>query len=181
MNAPQAPDSGHLLFAYGTLMLTTGIAAVDDAMKNAGTSLGRGWIQGRIFDLGDYPGAVPASGAAAVIAGAAGAESGAGGFSAIGDPEEEVPKVWGHLLHLKDPQALFSAIDPYEGFDPADLEGSEFVREETLVTLPGVGKRFMSQVYFYNFPVQGREPIPSGDYLAFWHAKGRPAQGRTSA
>lgn len=160
MNAPQAPDSGHLLFTYGTLMFATGIETVDLAMKNAGTSLGRGWIHGRIYDLGEYPGAI--------------AE--APGTEADGE-DEEAPKVWGHLLHLKDPSALFAAIDPYEGFDPGDKPGSEFVRAETLVTLPGQGKCFLSQIYFYNFPVTGREPIASGDYLAFWNAKVRPSQG----
>jgi gamma-glutamylcyclotransferase (GGCT)/AIG2-like uncharacterized protein YtfP len=153
------PDPGHLLFAYGTLMLTTGIAAVDEAMRNAGASLGRGYVHGRVFDLGDYPGAVAAE----------------------GDPDphdEDAPKVWGHLLHLKDPAALFAVIDPYEGFDAADRAGSEFVRAETRVFLPGSGGGMRSQVYWYNFPIAGKTAIASGDYLAHWNAKGKPTQGR---
>jgi gamma-glutamylcyclotransferase (GGCT)/AIG2-like uncharacterized protein YtfP len=163
------PDAGHLLFAYGTLMLTTGIAAVDEAMRNAGTSLGRGWIHGLLFDLGEYPGAVEVR----------------------PDPDqrdEDAPKVWGHLLRLTDPAALFSVIDAYEGFEPAHPGRSEFVRAETRVFLPGraqgidpgIDPGIRCQVYWYNFPISGRSAIGSGDYLAYWHAKGNPAQGRAA-
>jgi gamma-glutamylcyclotransferase (GGCT)/AIG2-like uncharacterized protein YtfP len=160
MNAPQAPDSRRLLFTYGTLMLTTGIAEVDEAMRKAGKSLGRAYIHGRVYDLGDYPGAVPIE----------------------PDGSEDAPKVWGHLLLLDDPAALFAVIDPYEGFEEGNPSGSEFVRALASVTLADKnkeGKGFLSQVYYYNFPLGGREPIASGDYLAHWKAKGKPAQGRT--
>jgi gamma-glutamylcyclotransferase (GGCT)/AIG2-like uncharacterized protein YtfP len=156
-----APDAGHLLFAYGTLMLTTGITAVDEAMRNAGSILGRGWIHGLLFDLGEYPGAVAAD----------------------GDPDprgEDAQKVWGHLLRLRDPAALFSVIDAYEGFVPGDPARSEFVRAETRVHLPNLEHGFMCQVYWYNFPTAGKTAIGSGDYLAYWHAMGNPLQGRAA-
>ncbi|MDB5103552.1 MAG: gamma-glutamylcyclotransferase [Fibrobacteres bacterium] len=164
-----APDPGSLLFTYGTLMLTTGIAAVDEAMENAGVSLGRGSISGRLFDLGGYPGAVRAASRAI-----------SAGVRVGPDFDEDAPKVWGHLLRLKDPAALFAAIDPYEGFDPEDTEGSEFIRAETWVTLAGSGMGFLSQVYFYNFPTAGKAVIATGDYLAHRQAKGRPGQGRVT-
>lgn len=168
------PDAGHLLFAYGTLMLTTGIAAVDEAMRNAGTSMGRGWIHGLLYDLGEYPGAVQAP--------------------PDRDPRDgDAPKVWGLLLRLKDPAALFSVIDAYEGYEPADPGRSEFVRAETRVFLADRDRGIIaqgndqwsdqginSQVYWYNFPVSGRSVIGSGDYLAHWHAKGNPIQGRAA-
>lgn len=154
------PPASHLLFTYGTLMLTTGIPAVDDAMRAAGTSLGRAYVLGTLFDLGDYPGAVPAA-----IAGEAALE-------------EDAPKVWGHLLHLKDPETLFGVIDTYEGYDPGDLRRSEFVRAETRVHLAGTGRAAPAQIYWFNFPTAGREAIAGGDYLAYWAAKGRPGQRR---
>jgi gamma-glutamylcyclotransferase (GGCT)/AIG2-like uncharacterized protein YtfP len=153
-------DSGRLLFTYGTLMLTTGIAAVDAATRDAGESLGRGYIFGRLFDLGEYPGAV------------AMAEAG------IHAAFEDAPKVWGRLIRLKDPAAFYRVIDAYEGFDPAKAAESEFVRVETTAYLPGTGKRFLSQAYFYNLPIEGKSAIASGDYLAHWRAKGKPNQGR---
>lgn len=171
--ASELPEPGHLLFTYGTLMLNTGIVAVDAAMMNAGVILGRGYIQGWLYDLGDYPGAVPweprSPGVGTVVA------SGAEEAEAL---VAEPPKVWGRLMHLRDPAGLFAAIDPYEGFDAADPAGSEFVRAVTRVILPDTGVGVLSQVYFYNFPTRGRERIESGDYLARWQAKGRPAQGR---
>jgi len=154
------PPSSHLLFTYGTLMLTTGIPAVDDAMRAAGASLGRAYVMGDLYDLGEYPGAVPIT---------------LEGDAAL---EEDTPKVWGHLLSLKDPAALFAVIDAYEGFDPGNIMASEFVRAETGVYLAGAERAAPAQVYWYNFPVGGRAPIPSGDYLAHWRAKGKPSQGR---
>ncbi|MEO7425322.1 MAG: gamma-glutamylcyclotransferase family protein [Fibrobacteria bacterium] len=150
-------DSGVLLFTYGTLMLTTGIAQVDAATRSAGPALGRGYIHGLLFDLGEYPGAVPLPGPHT--------------------PDEDAPKVWGRLIRLRDPAAFFSVIDAYEGFDPARRAASEFVRAEAFIFLE-TGQRLTCQVYYYNFPTQARLAILGGDYLAHWHAKGRPAQGR---
>lgn len=160
MRATDIPPAGRLLFTYGTLMLTTGIPAVDDAMRSAGASLGRAYVLGNLFDLGDYPGAVPVASA---------------GDAAYG---EDAPKVWGHLLSLKDPAALFTVIDTYEGYDPGNLQASEFVRAETAVYLPGAGSKVSGQIYWYNFPTSPSQAIASGDYLAYWKDKGRPGQGR---
>jgi gamma-glutamylcyclotransferase (GGCT)/AIG2-like uncharacterized protein YtfP len=156
----ETPDPRHLLFAYGTLMLTTGIPHVDAALRDAGPSLGGGWIHGRLFDLGDYPGAV-----------AAGPTASAG--------EEDSPKIRGHLLHLKDPASFYAVIDAYEGFVAADPAASEFVRMETRVYLPGTEQGISCQVYWYNLPTHGRSEIASGDYLAYWQSRGRPSQGRS--
>jgi gamma-glutamylcyclotransferase (GGCT)/AIG2-like uncharacterized protein YtfP len=149
-------DPGTLLFTYGTLMLTTGIPAVDDAMRNAGTSLGRAYVHGRLFDLGDYPGAVPVE---------------------ADGRDEDAPKVWGHLLRLKDPAALFAVLDPYEGFDAGNRPASEFVRETARIAL-AKGAIFEGQIYWYNFPSDGKALIDTGDFLAHWAAKGKPRQVR---
>jgi gamma-glutamylcyclotransferase (GGCT)/AIG2-like uncharacterized protein YtfP len=155
-----APAS-HLLFTYGTLMLTTGIAAVDEAMRKAGVSLGRGYAHGLLYDLGEYPGAVAVPAA-----------------QAQGEGDEDAPKVWGHLLRLADPEALFAVLDPYEGFDAADLAASEFVRARTEIRLAGSTAPMEAQIYWYNFPSQGHARIEAGDYLAHWAAKGKPRQAR---
>lgn len=154
----RAPE-GHLLFAYGSLLLTTGIEAVDAVMRETGISLGRGYIHGRLYDLDDYPGAVPA-------------EPSQGG-------DEDALKVWGRLIRLRDPQTFFSVIDDYEGFLPGDPAGSEFVRAAATIFLPESGRALSGQVYYYNQPTDGRAPIPSGDYLAHRRARGRGSQGRT--
>ncbi len=157
-DSPEFPASSHLLFTYGTLMLTTGIPAVDDAMRSAGVSLGRAYAHGRLFDLGEYPGAVAAS---------------------VAQPaDEDAPKVWGHLLRLTDPAALFAVLDSYEGYDPGDIQASEFVRAETEIRFSGTGATARAQVYWYNFATESREAILPGDYLAHWSAKGKPQARR---
>ncbi|MDB5051381.1 MAG: hypothetical protein JWO30_4452 [Fibrobacteres bacterium] len=175
MSSSEVPDSKHLLFAYGSLMLTTGIEAVDAAMHAAGASLGRAFIHARLYDLGEYPGAVPLQQDEDV-------EGPAEGYQADERhralAHEDAPKVWGRLIRLRDPEAFYAVIDAYEGFDPAKPMESEFIRAETVVFLEHEDKGIVSQVYFYNHPIHGRHPIEAGDYLAFWHAKGRPAQGR---
>lgn len=155
-------------------MLTTGIAAVDEAMRRAGVSLGRAYVQGRLYDLGDYPGAVPAHrspiGAAT-----------SGGPPGPGPVDDDAPKVWGHLLRVADPAALFAVLDPYEGFDPGNLGASEFVRALVRAHPAGGGDPLEAQIYWYNFPVTGRPPIASGDYLAHWAAQGKPRRARDPA
>jgi gamma-glutamylcyclotransferase (GGCT)/AIG2-like uncharacterized protein YtfP len=186
MQADGDADSGLLLFTYGTLMLTTSIPAVDAATRDAGVSLGRGFIHGHLFDLGEYPGAVPLTEgwgmAGAVRRPEDEAEPGTEWRASHGrhTGHEDAPKVWGRLIRLKDPAAFNKVIDAYEGFDPAKPMESEFIRAETIVFLESEEKGHPAQVYYYNFPTHGRVPIETGDYLAFWHAKGRPAQGRST-
>jgi gamma-glutamylcyclotransferase (GGCT)/AIG2-like uncharacterized protein YtfP len=171
--------SSSLLFTYGTLMLTTGIAAVDEAMRNAGVSLGRAYVRGHLYDLGDYPGAVaarPTQGIAGKGMGHEGeADEGGGDEGAF---DEDAPKVWGHLLRLNDPEALFAVLDSYEGFDAGNRAASEFVRDRADVILAGTGVVFEAQIYWYSLSVHGRARIESGDYLAHWAAKGKPRQAR---
>jgi gamma-glutamylcyclotransferase (GGCT)/AIG2-like uncharacterized protein YtfP len=159
-----APGASPLFFTYGTLLLTTGVAAVDEAMRKAGVSLGRAYVHGHLYDLGDYPGAVAA-------------RPGAGPDDA-GPTGEDEPKVWGHLLRLSEPETLFAVLDPYEGFDAGNRAASEFVRDGAAVILAGTGATYEAQIYWYNFPVPARAPIPSGDYLAHWAAQGKPRQAR---
>lgn len=89
-------------------------------------------VAGRLYDLGDYPGLVP-------------------GGDAI---------VRGELLLPLDPDVL-AALDRYEEYDPADPEGSEYVRV-TVTTLGGQD----AWVYAYRPGVAGRAVIPGGEWLA---------------
>ena len=123
----ETPGPEHLLFAYGTLMLTTGIPHVDAALRDAGTILGVGWIHGRLFDLGEYPGAVACAPA--------------------GHGAADAPKIQGRLLHLKDPAAFYRVIDRYEGFEAEDPAASEFVRAQTRVYLPGMDQGILCHVH----------------------------------
>ncbi|HEX5475959.1 MAG TPA: gamma-glutamylcyclotransferase family protein [Vicinamibacterales bacterium] len=124
-----------LVFFYGTLM------AGFDRRRRAGidhklTYVGRGSIEGTLFDLGIYPAAVPA-------------------------PEG---RIWGEVYEMADSAGVLAALDEIEGYSPHDPDRSLYTRARAPVVLPdGTGAE--AWVYFYNAPL-GRAPrIFSGDYL----------------
>jgi gamma-glutamylcyclotransferase (GGCT)/AIG2-like uncharacterized protein YtfP len=124
-----------LVFFYGTLMAgfdRRRRAGIDDKL----TYIGRGSIQGALFDLGLYPAAVPAP----------------DGY------------IWGEVYDMSDPATVLAALDEIEGYRPDDHDRSLYTRAQVEVVLPD-GSRALAWVYFYNAPL-GRAPrIPSGDYL----------------
>jgi gamma-glutamylcyclotransferase (GGCT)/AIG2-like uncharacterized protein YtfP len=124
-----------LVFFYGTLM------AGFDRRRRAGidqhlTYLGRGSIEGALFDLGIYPAAVPSPGG----------------------------RVWGEVYEMADPPAVLTALDEIEGYRPELPDQSLYARSQVSVTLPD-GTRATAWVYFYNAPLGRASRIPSGDYL----------------
>lgn len=124
-----------LVFFYGTLM------AGFDRRRQAGidsklTYLGRGSIQGALFDLGLYPAAIPA-------------------------PEGAV---WGEVYQMTDAPTVLAALDDIEGYSPEHLDHSLYLRQQTDVRLPD-GTHALAWVYFYNAPLGQAARIPSGDYL----------------
>lgn len=125
-----------LIFFYGTLM------AGFDRRRRAGIDdklvyVGRGQIQGQLYDLGLYPAAVPA-------------------------PDGVV---WGEVYRTDAAEEVLRALDDIEGYRADDPDRSLYARRTAPVTLPG-GLTDDAWVYFYNAPL-GRAPlIASGDYLA---------------
>jgi gamma-glutamylcyclotransferase (GGCT)/AIG2-like uncharacterized protein YtfP len=141
------PDSGSLLFAYGSLLLPTGLAAVDAALARWTRPLGPAFMQARLYDLGPYPGLKPLD------------------VFRDGPRGSRQPRVKGRLLLLLDPAQALAALDRYEEFHRRAPEKSEFIRAVAPVTW---GKRtVVAQVYFYNRSARGRRRIASGDYLGY--------------
>ncbi len=150
---PTTSTGKELFFAYGSLLRETGNLQVDKAMAEAGDNLGRGFIGGRLYDLGEFPGALPAEGAL---------------------PEATEGQVWGRLIALRDPAAFFAMMDDYEVFLPGQPRESEFIRSKTRIFLPDAATSYTGHVYFYNQSVAGKPIIPNGDYLAYRQAKESP-------
>jgi gamma-glutamylcyclotransferase (GGCT)/AIG2-like uncharacterized protein YtfP len=126
---------GELVFFYGTLMAgfdRRRRAGIDDKLKY----IGRGAIQGALFDLGLYPALVAAS----------------------------EGRVWGEVYEMADPPTVLAALDDIEGYRHEDPDRSLYTRAQTDVTLPD-GGRARAWVYFYNAPLGKAQRIPSGDYL----------------
>jgi gamma-glutamylcyclotransferase (GGCT)/AIG2-like uncharacterized protein YtfP len=125
----------HFLFVYGTLMK----GFHEDWQKKVGARLvGRGRINGMLYDLGEYPGAkcsAPDSG----------------------------EYIKGELYELGDPELAAKVLDRYEEFLPDRPRSSLFVRMTAPVTLEG-GRSENAWVYVYNRPVDGTKLVPSGDF-----------------
>ncbi len=124
-----------LVFFYGTLMAgfdRRRRAGIDDKLKY----MGRGAIQGALFDLGLYPAAIPA-------------------------PEG---RVWGEVYEMSEPATVLAALDDIEGYRHDDPDRSLYRREQAGVTLPD-GSEARAWVYFYNAPLGKAPRVASGDYL----------------
>jgi gamma-glutamylcyclotransferase (GGCT)/AIG2-like uncharacterized protein YtfP len=123
------------VFFYGTLRTgfnRTTRAGIDTFLRFAG----RASIAGKLFDLGIYPAAVPASDA----------------------------RVWGEVFEMADAATVLAALDRIEGYRPAEPDRSLYTRVRVPATLDD-GRTEDVWVYFYNAPL-GRAPrITSGDYL----------------
>ena len=114
-----APQPG--LFVYGTLhpdRAPEAMRSVVARLRHAGS----GSVQGRLLDLGAYPGLVL---------------------------DGELRPVRGEVFALPEDAETLPALDAYEGFDPADEAGSLFVRRLCAVTLEG-GSEEQHWVYVYN-------------------------------
>lgn len=129
------------VFFYGTLRTgfnRTTRAGVDAYLKFSGN----GWISGKLFDLGLYPAAVPATDA----------------------------KVFGEVFEITDAPAVLEALDRIEGYLPAEPERSLYNRVQVPATLED-GRIEAVWVYFYNAPL-GRAPrIHSGNYIEHLKAR----------
>jgi gamma-glutamylcyclotransferase (GGCT)/AIG2-like uncharacterized protein YtfP len=124
------------LFVYGTLL--PGLAPEGLRPLLARTrSVGRGSLPGRLYDLGPYPAAVP-------------------------DAATDT-RILGEVLELPDAATILPALDAYEGFDPAAVEESLFVRRRHAVTLAD-GRLLDCWVYVYNRDPIGAVVIAHGDY-----------------
>jgi gamma-glutamylcyclotransferase (GGCT)/AIG2-like uncharacterized protein YtfP len=93
-------------------------------------------VRGRLYDLGEYPGAVLSRNA---------------------------PLVIGQVFELPNDPEVLTRLDEYEGFDPHRPQSSLFVRKRCLVQLDS-GKKLFCWMYAYNRPPGAASPLPSGLY-----------------
>ena len=123
------------VFFYGTLI------AGFDRRRRAGIDMrmhfiGRGWIEGALFDLGLFPAAIPSPGG----------------------------RIQGEVYQVDDDPSVMARLDEIEGYRQSEPDTSLYTRVETTVTLDS-GAAEQAWVYFYNAPLGRADRIPSGDYL----------------
>jgi gamma-glutamylcyclotransferase (GGCT)/AIG2-like uncharacterized protein YtfP len=123
------------VFFYGTLRTgfnRTTRAGIDDSLK----FVGRGSIEGKLFDLGIYPAAVPSTDS----------------------------RVWGEVFEMADAPSVLAALDRIEGHRPGEPERSLYDRVQVDATMDD-GRTEHVWVYFYNAPLGQAPRIASGDYV----------------
>ena len=129
------------LFVCGTLR--PGLAPDEVAgLMGRMLRIGLASVPGRLYDLGDYPGAVL-------------------------DPNCDA-KIIGEVFQLPDDHAALAALDAYEGIDPQDSNAGLFVRREAEITLDD-GVNLRCWIYVYNREVESAALITGGDYLIYKH------------
>jgi gamma-glutamylcyclotransferase (GGCT)/AIG2-like uncharacterized protein YtfP len=135
-----------LLFVYGTLSRAAGHHA-HRLLADMGELLGHGMVKGRLYQATGFPVLVP-------------------------DPQGT--DVTGEVYRLFAPQAAFLRLDPYEGFEPASPDTSEFCRDLVPVTMSD-GRAVTAWAYIYQRQLFDLQPIPHGDYARFLRESTDPA------
>ncbi|HTE00280.1 MAG TPA: gamma-glutamylcyclotransferase family protein [Mucilaginibacter sp.] len=125
----------NLLFVYGTLLDGDNEYAI--YLKNNTRFYAEGQLKGKLYDIGEYPGAVLSQGSDEYIFGA--------------------------ILQLNDPEKVLALIDDYEGFGRDQPYPNEFVRVSTEIER-GAGM-VICWVYLYNLPVTGLPWIKNDRYI----------------
>ncbi len=133
------------LFIYGTLRQSVP-RSMHHLIEDVTVFIGPGWVAGRLYDIGSYPGLVPVRG-----------------------PR---PRVRGEVYALKDPRATLALLDDYEECAPRFRKPHEYRRERLAVVMDG-GARVAAWGYVYVPPVRGLRLIRKGDYAVYVRRGGR--------
>ena len=119
------------IFVYGTL---DKIPLFSELLKTEEIKyVGRGKIKARLYDLGEYPGAV----------------------------EDRENRVYGKVYEISGMDKVLPQFDEYEGFYPDKPEKSLYVRKVKKVEMDD-GRILKAYVYIYNRSVKGLKEIESG-------------------
>jgi gamma-glutamylcyclotransferase (GGCT)/AIG2-like uncharacterized protein YtfP len=99
-------------------------------------------VKGKIYDLGEYPGAIPTS---------------------------EHYFINGELYRLKEGQDFYWAIAQLDDYEGLNENPPLYLRETALVYLEN--DTTTAWIYWYNMPVEGKHWIASGDVLQYMSEK----------
>jgi len=135
------------LFVYGTLLPDEHPCEIADAVRKL-RRVGKARARGRLYDFGDYPGAVLDASARETITGL--------------------------VYEIPEEPTLLRKLDAYEGFDERHPESSLFLRKRRWVRLDD-GRRQLAWVYEYNGDPSTGTHISHGDYRHRTRAR-RPAR-----
>jgi gamma-glutamylcyclotransferase (GGCT)/AIG2-like uncharacterized protein YtfP len=127
------------LFLYGTLLPSEAPKEIASIVKRF-RRLGPAKVRGRLYDFGEFPGAVLDPSSRAII--------------------------HGELVVLPADGRVLQELDRYEEFDPTDPKGSLFVRKKARVEMAN-GSSLEGWIYVYNKRPGNAKVVRGGDYLRF--------------
>jgi gamma-glutamylcyclotransferase (GGCT)/AIG2-like uncharacterized protein YtfP len=122
------------LFVYGTLL--NGNNSYGAYLQQHCTLLQSGKLRGRLYDIGEYPGAIPDTSADQCV--------------------------HGSIYLIDEPEKILAFIDDYEGFGPNQDQPNLFIR--IMVSVETTDAPIECWVYIYNLPIAGLMLIESGRY-----------------
>ena len=128
------------LFIYGSLLQTDN--EFGRYLKQNSKLYKQGNFKGKLFDVGEYPGAITY-------------------------PNSDYC-VHGMIVQIDTPIQTLKHIDDYEGFGDDQLQPNLFTRE--LLDIETDNEIVECWVYLYNHPITNLPQIISGDYLAYKRA-----------
>lgn len=123
------------LFSYGTLSPRHAPPEIAPTVRRF-RRVGKGFVHGQLFDLGEYPGAI---------------------LTRNGS------RIAGQIFELPDDPEVLNRLDEYEGFDRAHPQKSLFVRKRRYVQLQD-GRKIFCWIYGYNRPVKSARRLSGGVY-----------------
>lgn len=128
------------LFIYGSLLETGN--EFGRYLKKHATIYKPGIFRGKLYDAGEYPGAIYL-------------------------PDTDY-NVHGTIIQLINVKKALKIIDDYEGFGDDQLQPNLFIRQ--LLTIQTNDENIKCWVYLYNHPTAHLKQILSGDYLSYKNA-----------
>ena len=127
------------LFVYGTLLPETGNAR--SRLLNDQKRIGPGRLCARLFDVGDYPAAVPSDNPADLVS--------------------------GQVYRLRDPARMVQKLDLVEFCSGKSPDREDLFRRTVSRIQMEDGKELDAIVYFWSGENRPLTPIPGGDYVAY--------------
>ncbi len=131
------------IFVYGTLRKKAA-HAMHDILATHCRYFSEGYIQGRLYEVNRYPGAVESA-----------------------QPEERVA---GELYQIINVNTVLAALDQYEECAAEFPHPHEYIRKQLRVSLPQ-GGTVCAWVYLFNHDTTQLQQIKSGDYLKYLQEK----------
>jgi gamma-glutamylcyclotransferase (GGCT)/AIG2-like uncharacterized protein YtfP len=123
------------LFVYGTLLDNNN--SYGAYLQQHCSLLQPGKLKGRLYDIGDYPGAI----------------------ADVGSDQY----VHGSIYLMDEPEKILEFIDDYEGFGDDQTQPNLFIRIQAVIETDT--SKVECWVYVYNLPVEHLPRIRSGRYL----------------